>query len=212
MTDVKETKENPVIEATKTVEASKPRQFTPRSDQGDQGGFRKNRRKTNKRREKQRSEFDQKILDIRRVTRVSSGGRRFSFAVSMVIGDRRGKIGVGTGKAGDTALAIEKATRTAKKNLITIKMTENNSIPHEVRAKYNSAVIMMMPAKGRGVIAGSAVRDIIDLSGMKDINAKIVSGSKNKLNIAKATIKALKMLKAPRIYRAKEKKVASNEK
>lgn len=160
--------------------------------------FKKNRRKNNKRRERVRSEFDQKILDIRRVTRVSAGGRRFSFAVSIAIGDRKGRIGVGTGKAGDTALAIEKATRSAKKNLITIKLTEGNSIPHEVKAKYNSARVMLMPAKGRGIIAGSAVRDLIELGGLQDINSKIISGSKNKLNIAQATVKALTSLKEPK--------------
>ena len=159
--------------------------------------FKKNRRK-NKRRERQRSEFDQKILDIRRVTRVSAGGRRFSFAVSIAVGDRKGRIGVGTGKAGDTSLAIEKATRNAKKNLITVKLTENNSIPHEVNAKYCSAKVMLMPAKGRGVIAGSAIRDLIDLGGLNDINAKVISGSKNKLNIAQATVKALDSLKNPK--------------
>lgn len=160
--------------------------------------FKKNRRKSNKRRQRVRSEFDQKILDIRRVTRVSAGGRRFSFAVSLVAGDRKGRVGVGTGKAGDTALAIEKAFRNSKKNLITIKTTADNSIPHEVKAKYNSARVMMMPARGRGIIAGSAVRDIVDLAGLKDINAKIISGSKNKLNIARATLRALSTLKNPK--------------
>ena len=157
--------------------------------------FRKNKRRPSKRRERTKPEFDQKMLSIRRVTRVSKGGRRFSFSVTMAIGDKKGKAGVGIGKAGDTTLAIDKAVRDARKKMITINRTKNNSIPHDVKAKYNSAVVMIMPAKGRGMIAGSAVRDLLELAGITDVNAKIVSGSKNKLNIARATIKALDSLK-----------------
>jgi small subunit ribosomal protein S5 len=203
-----EQKEKEVNETTEKVENS----FSNKT--GDKRVFKKNRRKNNRRRERQRSEFDQKILDIRRVTRVAAGGRRFSFAVSIAIGDRKGRIGVGTGKAGDTALAIEKATRNAKKNLMTIKLTENNSIPHEVKAKYNSARVMLMPAKGRGVIAGSAVRDLVELGGLNDINSKIISGSKNKLNIAQATVKALKTLKDPKFpkkEKGEKRKARSNK-
>ncbi len=157
--------------------------------------FKKNRRKPSKRRERTKPEFDQRMLSIRRVTRVSSGGRRFSFSVSMAIGDGKGKAGVGIGKAGDTTLAIDKAVRNARKNMIQVKRTENNSIKHEVSAKYNSARIIIMPANGRGMIAGSAVRDVLELAGITDVNAKILSGSKNKLNIAKASVEALKTLK-----------------
>lgn len=167
-------------------------QSTPR---GPRSSFRKNKRRVTKRRERVRSEFDQKILSIRRVTRVASGGRRFTFSVAIVVGDKKGRVGVGTGKAGDTSLAIDKATRIAKKNAIRVHTTADMSIPHEVQAKYCSGVVKMMPAKGRGIIAGSAVRDIVILAGLKDINAKILSGSKNKLNIAQATIKALSTLK-----------------
>ena len=157
--------------------------------------FKKNKRNSSRRRERTKPEFDQKMLAIRRVTRVSSGGRRFSFSVAMAIGDKKGKVGVGIGKAGDTTLAIEKAVRNGKKNMIKVERTKNNSIPHEVKAKYNSAQVMIMPAKGRGLIAGSAVRDLLELAGITDVNAKILSGSKNKLNIGKATIKALENLK-----------------
>jgi small subunit ribosomal protein S5 len=162
-----------------------------------------------KRRERVRSEFEQKIISIRRVTRVASGGRRFTFSVAIVIGDKKGKVGVGTGKAGDTSLAIDKAARIAKKNAIKVSTTADMSIPHEVEAKYNSGVVKMMPAKGRGIIAGSAVRDIIILAGLKDINAKILSGSKNKLNIAQATIKALGTLKKARAPRGAAKEVTN---
>lgn len=145
-------------------------------------------------------EFDQKIIDIRRVTRVSSGGRRFSFAVSMVAGDRRGRVGVGTGKGGDTAMAVDKALRNAKKNMITLSLTKSGSIPHEVDAKFGSAVVHMMPAPGKGVVAGSSVRDVVELAGIKDITAKLRSGTKNKLNNARVAIDALKSLKKPRAH------------
>jgi small subunit ribosomal protein S5 len=161
---------------------------------GEKKFFKKNKRRS-RRPERAKSEFDQKILNIRRVTRVSAGGRRFSFSVAMAIGNRKGKVGVGIGKAGDTSLAIEKAAKNAKKNLIEVKRTKDNSIAHDIKAKYNSARVMIMPAKGRGMIAGSALRDILELAGISDINAKIVSGSKNKINIARAAIKALKTLK-----------------
>lgn len=141
-----------------------------------------------------RNEFEQKMLNIRRVARVATGGRRFSFSVALVAGDKKGKVGVGLGKANDTSLAIDKALRSAKKSMITINTTKTFSIPHEVSAKYCSARIVIRPAPGRGVVAGSAVRNVIDLAGIKDVTAKILSGSKNKLNIARATIDALAKL------------------
>lgn len=145
-------------------------------------------------------EYDQKIIDIRRVTRVASGGRRFSFAVSLVAGDRKGKVGVGTGKGGDTSLAVDKALRSAKKNMITLSLTKTHSIPHEVMKKMGASVVHMMPAPGKGVVAGSSVRDVIELAGIKNITAKLRSGTKNKLNNARVAIEALKMLKKPRAY------------
>ncbi len=136
-------------------------------------------------------EFDQKIINIRRVTRVVAGGRRFSFSVALIAGDKRGSIGLGLGKAGDTALAINKGLRNAKKNMISLNLTKTMSIPHELRAKFSSSNIVMIPNKGRGLVAGSVIRDIVKLSGMKDITGKILSNSKNKLNNAKAVMLAL---------------------
>jgi small subunit ribosomal protein S5 len=136
-------------------------------------------------------EFDQKIIDIRRVTRVVAGGRRFSFSVALVAGDKKGNVGLGLGKAGDTALAINKALRNAKKNMVKLNLTKTMSIPHELSAKFSSSNIKIMPNKGRGLVAGSVIRDIVNLSGMKDITGKILSNSKNKLNNAKATMLAL---------------------
>ena len=158
----------------------------------------KNPRRFSGRGTKPRSEFEQKMLNIRRVARVATGGRRFSFSVALVAGDKKGRVGVGLGKANDTSLAIEKALSDAKKNMITVSLTKNSSIAHEVKSKYCSARIVIRPAPGRGVVAGSAVRNVLDLVGIKDITAKIISGSKNKLNIARATIDALsKLPKAP---------------
>jgi small subunit ribosomal protein S5 len=142
-----------------------------------------------------RPEFDQKIISIRRVTRVMAGGRRFSFSVAIVIGDKRGKVGVGIGKAGDTQLAIEKAVRDAKKNMIVVTMNKEGNITNDVHTKYASSEVMIMPAPGRGVVAGSSVRTVLEHAGVKDVTAKIFSRSKNKLNNAKAAIQALELLK-----------------
>ncbi len=136
-------------------------------------------------------EFDQKIINIRRVTRVVAGGRRFSFSVALVAGDKKGAVGLGLGKAGDTALAINKAVRNAKKNMVKLKLTKTMSIPHELSAKFSSSKIALIPNKGRGLVAGSVIRDIVKLAGLKDITGKIVSNSKNKLNNAKAVMEAL---------------------
>lgn len=153
-------------------------------------------RRGGRRTERPRQEFEQKIVSIRRVTRVMAGGRRFSFSVSMVIGDKKGRVGVGVGKAGDTQLAIEKSIRNATKNMITVPMNKDQHIPHDVHVKYASSEVMMMPAPGRGLVAGSSVRTVLELAGVKDVTAKLFSRSKNKLNNAKAAVEALKQLKA----------------
>ncbi len=153
-------------------------------------------RRTTRRDDRVRSEFDQKIISIRRVTRVMAGGRRFSFSVAIVIGNKKGKVGVGIGKAGDTQLAIEKAVRSARKNIIEIPLNKYQHIPHDVQAKLSSSEVMIMPAPGRGLVAGSSVRTVLELGGVKDVTAKIFSRSKNKLNNARSAIAALKKLKA----------------
>jgi len=139
-------------------------------------------------------EFDNKILAIRRVARVVAGGRRFNFSVALVAGDKKGKVGVGLGKAGDTALAIDKALRDAKKHMIVINTSKGMSIPHDTSAKYSSARVTLSPSYERGLVAGSAVRTVLELAGVSNVVAKIVSPSKNKLNIARATIAALEGL------------------
>lgn len=142
-----------------------------------------------------KEEFDSKLLDLARVTRVTSGGKRMRFRAVIIVGDRKGRIGLGLDKGRDVSQAVEKATRMAKKNVITIAIKEN-TIPHEVEAKFGPSRILIKPQmKGRGLVAGGVVRTICDLAGIKDISSKILSRSKNKLNNAKATIEALKKLK-----------------
>jgi small subunit ribosomal protein S5 len=142
-----------------------------------------------------RSEFDQKTILLRRVARVIAGGRRFSFSAAIVIGDHKGRVGVGIGKGGDTALAMEKAMRDAKKNMVRVKTTDSMSIPHDVMAKESSGIVSIRPAPERGIVAGSSVKLVLELAGVKDVTAKILSPSKNKLNIARATVKALASIK-----------------
>ena len=131
---------------------------------------------------------------MRTVASVVAGGRRFSFSVALVCGNKKGSVGVGIGKASDTTLAIEKAFRNAKKNLITIPLTKEKSIPHEARAKYCSSVIFLSPVRGSGMVAGSSVRTTLELAGVTGVTAKILSRSKNRLNNARATLKALQSL------------------
>jgi small subunit ribosomal protein S5 len=166
----------------------------PAKDKNFQGR-RKNERRPSRRPERVRQEFENKIISVRRVTRVVAGGRRFSFSIAMVVGDKKGRVGVGTGKAGDTPIAVNKAMEDAKKNIITVPLSKGNSIAHQVEAKYSSAQVSIMPAPGKGVIAGSAVRVVLELAGVKEVSSKILSRSKNKLNIARAAIKALGKLK-----------------
>ena len=150
--------------------------------------------------ERPKPEFDQKMVSIRRVTRVVAGGRRMTFAVAIAIGDKKGSVGLGTGKGGDTAIAIAKALRQAKKNMFKIKTTKEMSIAHEVSAKFSSSQLSIMPNRGKGLVSGSTVRDMLILAGIKNVTAKLHSGSKNKLNNARVAYKAL--------YTLKEKSVA----
>ena len=144
---------------------------------------------------RERGEFEQVTIDVRRVARVMAGGRRFNFSLVVVIGDKKGRVGVGLGKAMDTALAIDKATRDAKRHLITVLRTSSGSIPHQVSSKYSSSTVEIIPSKGRGLVAGSAIRTVLDLAGVTDVVTKIHTRSKNKLTIARATVAALKKLR-----------------
>lgn len=139
--------------------------------------------------------FDEKLLDLRRVTRVMAGGKRFSFRATVVIGNRQGKVGVGVAKGKDVAQSIQKAKRVAEKSLITVSVVKG-TIPHEVRAKYCASEIILKPGKeGHGLVAGGPVRVVCDLAGIKNLSAKILGRTANKLTNARATLEALKKMK-----------------
>lgn len=180
--------------------------FQQRDNRGDRGGQRGGGRggrggnsRGPRRDTRQKPEFDQKIVSLRRVVRVTSGGRRFAFSACVVAGNRKGMVGVGLGKATDTPLAIEKAFRDARKNMITVNTTPNMSIPHEVEAKFASSVVKIKPAPGKGLLAGSSVRTVLELAGLKEISAKLLSRSKNSMNNALAAVSALDTLKNTKI-------------
>jgi len=199
MADEKQTTNTPTTPAASASSSAPARgarsPFPPRGGAGRggprSGGKDGGRRPGGPRGERAKPEFDQKSLEVRRVARVVAGGRRFSFSVAMVIGDRKGRVGVGTGKATDVSSAMDKAMKDAKKAMITVKVTKTNSLPHEVEAKYSSARVVIYPAPQRGLVAGSAIRNVLELAGITDVSAKVHSGSKNKLNMARAAVKAL---------------------
>ena len=180
---------------TTTTPAQKP-EAKPADNARNSDGFRPVRKFGFGRPGAVKDEYETKMLDLARVTRVTGGGKRMSFRAIVVAGDRKSKIGIGVDKGKDVSQAIEKATSRAKKNLINVVIV-NGTIPHQVEAKYGPAVILLKPQRtGRGLVAGGAVRTICDLAGIKNISSKILSGSKNKLNNARATMEALKKLKA----------------
>lgn len=139
--------------------------------------------------------FKEKVLDLRRVTRVVAGGKRFRFRATLVVGDENGTVGVGVAKGLDVQAAVEKSKRAAKQNLLKIPL-KGRTIPHEVRAKFSAADVIIKPAvPGHGLKAGGAVRVVLSLAGIKDATAKCLGRTPNKLTNALATIKALAQLK-----------------
>src|SRR3989344_3335822 len=182
--------------APEAEKAAPEKTFPRRGERSFRGGGRPDRR-GGRGRDERRSEFAQKLIGIRRVARVMAGGRRFNFSAALVLGDKKGRVGVGLGKAADTALAIEKATRDAKRKMLTLDLTSNRSIKHNIEAKYAASVIEIRPSKGRGLVAGSSVRTVLELGGVSDVTAKLLSRSKNPLNNARAAIEALKKLASP---------------
>jgi small subunit ribosomal protein S5 len=140
-------------------------------------------------------EFESKLLDLARVVHVRAGGKKLRFRAIIVIGDRAGKVGLGVAKGLDVAQAVEKATKSAQKNLINVPIV-GDTIPHEVYAKFGPAEVLLRPQrKGRGLVAGGTVRIVCALAGIKNISSKILGRTGNKLNNAQATIKALKQLR-----------------
>lgn len=152
--------------------------------------------------ERSAEEFDQVILDLARVTRVMAGGKRMRFRACVAIGDKKGRVGLGIAKGADVQLAISKATNDAKKNLVPVITTESGTIPHEVRIRDHSAKLLLKPAPaGTGVIAGSVVRQILELAGVRDVVAKMM-GTSNKVNNAKTLLSALGKLRKPKKQRS----------
>lgn len=148
------------------------------------------RRKHNR---KEKSEFDQALVDVARVARIVAGGRRFRFRATVVIGDRKGRVGMGIAKGPDVTIAVSKAVDQAKKNLIKVPIV-NDTIPHEITTKYSGARVFLKPAsKGTGIIAGGAVRAVVELAGIRNILSKM-RGSNNKPNNVQATLLALARL------------------
>lgn len=139
-------------------------------------------------------EYEQKIIDLARVTRVMAGGKRMRFRACVAIGDKKGKVGIGIAKGADVTIAVNKAVNRARKNLIKIPIV-NETIPHEIRIKYKAAKLMLKPApKGTGVKAGGAVRVVLELGGVPNIVGKIL-GTNNKVNNVKALVQALDSFK-----------------
>lgn len=157
------------------------------------GGRRPNGQNRDRGQAAEPKEFDEQTLNIDRVARVIKGGRRFRFRALVVVGDRKGKVGIGSSKGADVTSAITKATDVAKKNMVKVNLYKG-TLPHEATAKVSGANILVMPASpGTGLIAGGAVRTILEVAGVKDAMSKSL-GSTNKTNIAYATVKALESI------------------
>lgn len=138
--------------------------------------------------------FESRLIDLARVTRVAAGGRRFRFRAVVVVGDKNGHVGVGVAKGADVAQAIEKATRSARKKLVTVPI-KNDTIPHEVEAKFGASRVLLRPQKsGRGLVAGGSARVVCEKAGIKNISAKFISKTHNKLNNAAAVLAAFQKL------------------
>ena len=144
-----------------------------------------------------KEEFKERVLDMRRVTRVVAGGKRFRFRATLVLGDEKGRVGIGVAKGLDVQQAVAKAKTEARKNMLTISLKDQRTIAHEVLAKYSAAKVLLKPAsKGHGLRAGGSVRFVLAFAGVKDATAKILGRTPNKLTNAMATLEALRKLKA----------------
>jgi len=144
---------------------------------------------------KQQPEYEQRIIDLARVTRVMAGGKRMRFRATVGLGDKNGKVGWAVAKGIDVTIAVNKAVNKAKKNMFKVNLVDE-TIPHEVTAKYKAAKVLLKPAvKGRGIIAGGSVRTILELAGVPNIYGKILGRTNNKISNVRAVFKALEMLK-----------------
>ena len=184
-----------IKEPTVTTEETKAeaKEKAPRKENKNFSNNRRPRRTF----EKPKSDLEDKVITINRVTKVVKGGRQFRFAATVVVGNRKGKVGIGLGKAKEMPDAVKKATQAATKNLINVELIDNRTISHEIIVKEGAVRVMLKPAKeGTGVKAGGPVRDVLELAGVKDVLSKSL-GSSTKVNMARATLNALKAQKSP---------------
>jgi small subunit ribosomal protein S5 len=168
----------------------------PRRNDKDQPRKRNDRNQARKKDD----QFEERVVTINRVTKVVKGGRRFRFAALVVVGDRKGQVGFGTGKANEVPDAIKKAIEDAKRNLITIPIINQSTIPHEITGHFGAGKVFLKPAaQGTGVIAGGPVRAVLELAGVKDILSKSI-GSSTPINMVRATVDGLTSLKTAESY------------
>ena len=182
-------------ENNKTIEATEEKKVTkPARDNKDSKNLKRRPRKSF---DKPKSDLEDKVICINRVTKVVKGGRQFRFSATVVVGNRKGKVGIGVGKAKEMPDAVKKATGAASKNLINVELIDNRTISHEIISKQGAVRVMLKPAtEGTGVKAGGPVRDVLELAGVKDVLSKSL-GSSTKINSARATLNALKAQKSP---------------
>jgi small subunit ribosomal protein S5 len=141
------------------------------------------------------SEYQNQVLEIRRVSRVMAGGKRFSFRATVVVGNRAGKVGIGVAKSLEVSAAVEKAKRYAEHAVMQIALKDGRTIAHDIEAKFGAARVRIKPARaGHGLIAGGSARVVLELAGVKDVSAKILGTTKNKLTNALATLEALRQV------------------
>ncbi len=197
------------IEKVETVETSES-EGTETGATGAKKLDRSKRQSKEKRQPRQRQQklYEEEVISIGRVTKVTKGGRHFRFSAVVVVGDRKGKVGLGTGKANEVPDAIKKASQAATKNVVKVSVVDERTIPHEALGVCGASKVMLKPAaKGTGVKAGGPVRSVLEMAGVKDILSKSL-GSNTKINMAYATLNALKSQKtAEQVAKLRGKKV-----
>ena len=161
------------------------------------GNHNNNRRSNRNNNTRPKTDLEDKTIDINRVTKVVKGGRQMRFSATVVVGNKKGKVGLGTGKAKEMPDAVKKARDAAMKNLVNVELIDNRTISHDIITKVGAVRVMLKPAaEGTGVKAGGPVRDVLELAGVKDVLSKSL-GSSTKINMARATLKALAEQKSP---------------